>query len=75
MTLSERKFIFHARAVIYNGQQASIFALFYFVFCCCCCSFSSREGFQSVEESSQRNKKLIGKKLNNAFLVPLKPFM
>ena len=37
--------------------------------------FSSREGFQSVEESSQRNKKLIGKKLNNAFLVPLKPFM
>ena len=37
--------------------------------------FSSREGFQSEEESSQRNKKLIGKKLNNAFLVPLKPFM
>ena len=37
--------------------------------------FSSREGFQSVEESSQRNKKLIGKKLNNSFLVPLKPFM
>ena len=32
MTLSERKFIFHARAVIYNGQQASMFALFYFVF-------------------------------------------
>lgn len=74
MTLSERKFIFHARAVINNGQQASMFALFYFVFCCCC-SFSSPEGFQSVEESSQRNKKLIGKKLNNAFLVPLKPFM
>lgn len=39
MTLSERKFIFHARAVIYNGQQASMFALFYFVFCCCCCFF------------------------------------
>lgn len=75
MTLSERKFIFHARAVIYNGQQASMFALFYFVFCRCCCSFSSREGFQSEEESSQRNKKLIGKKLNNAFLVPLKPSM
>ena len=68
------KFIFHARAVIYNGQQASMFALFYFVFCCCC-SFSSPEGFQSVEESSQRNKKLIGKKLNNAFLFPLKPLM
>ena len=32
MTLSERKFIFHARAVIYNEQQASMFALFYFVF-------------------------------------------
>ena len=76
MTLSERKFIFHARAVIYNGQQASMFALFYFVFCCCCCCFfSSREGFQSVEKSSQRNKKLIGKKLNNAFLFPLKPLM
>ena len=37
--------------------------------------FSSPEGFQSEEESSQRNKKLIGKKLNNAFLVPLKPSM
>ena len=32
MTLSERKFIFHARAVIYNGQQASMFALFKFRF-------------------------------------------
>ena len=32
MTLSERKFIFHARAVIYNGQQASMFKLCFISF-------------------------------------------